>query len=93
MQLLEVMKVWFLTLMEALPGRVGDQPGFLKRVKSVTPPQGIKIQGVYFLFGCYDAAILFEAPDFRTAKEFVLRVATPAVYKTETLAAIPVEEF
>lgn len=82
----------FLTLMEALPGRAGDQPGFLKRVKSVTPPTGIKIHGVYFLFGRYDGAILFEAPDLRAAKDFILRVATPAIYKTETLGALPVEE-
>lgn len=82
----------FLTLMEVLPGRVGDQTGFLKRLRAVTPPANIKIHGVYFLFGRYDGAILFEAPDFRAAKEFILRVATPSVYKTETLGAIPAEE-
>jgi len=86
------MKVWFLTLMEVLPGRAGDQPGFLKRIRSVTPPAGTQIHGVYFLFGRYDGAILFEAPDFRTAKEFILRVAQTAVYKTETLGALPAEE-
>jgi len=84
--------VLFLTLMKVLPGRAGDQPGFLKRIKSVTPPAGVTIHGVYFLFGRYDGAILFEAPDLKTAKDFILRVATPAVYKTETLGAIPAEE-
>lgn len=78
--------------MEALPGRARDQPGFLKRIRTVTPPTGIKINGVYFLFGRYDGAMVFEAPDLRTAKEFIVRVATPAVYKTETLGALPVEE-
>lgn len=82
----------FLTLMEVLPGRVGDQPGFLKRISSVPPPAGVKIRGVYFLFGRYDGAVLFEAPDLRRAKEFVLKIATPSVYRTETLTAIPAEE-
>jgi uncharacterized protein with GYD domain len=73
----------FLTLLKAIPGKAGEQPSFLKR---------IKIHGVYFLFGRYDGAILFEAPDLRTAKEFLLRVATPTVYRTETSPAIPAEE-
>ena len=81
----------FLTLLEVLPGRAGDQPSILKRIRSVTPPAGIKILGVYFLFGRYDGAILFEAPDLRTAKDFILRAATH-IYKTETLTALPAEE-
>ena len=81
----------FLTLLEVLPGRAGDQPATLKRIRSVTPPAGIKILGVYFLFGRYDGAILFEAPDLRTAKDFILRAATQ-IYKTETLTALPAEE-
>jgi len=82
----------FLTLLEVLPGRAGDQTGTLKRIRSVTPPAGIKILGVYFLFGRYDGAILFEAPDLRTAKDFILRAATH-IYKTETFTALPAEEF
>jgi len=90
--LLEVMEVLFLTLLEVLPGRAGDQPGTLKRIRSVTPPTGIKIHGVYFLFGRYDGAILFEASDLRKAKDFILR-ATAHIYEGETLAALPIEEF
>jgi uncharacterized protein with GYD domain len=81
----------FLTLMKVLPGRATDQPGTLKRIASVAPPSGIKIHGVYFLFGRYDGAILFEAPDLRTAKDFILR-ATTQTYSTETLSALPAEE-
>jgi len=83
--------VLFLTLLEVLPGKAGDQPSTLKRIRSVTPSTGIKIHGVYFLFGRYDGAILFEAPDLRTAKDFILRAATH-IYKTETLTALPAEE-
>ena len=85
------MKVLLLTLLEVLPGRAGDQLGTLKRIRSVTPPTGTKIHGVYFLFGRYDGAILFEAPNLRTAKDFILR-ATTHTYKTETLTALPAEE-
>jgi len=84
-------EVLFLTLLRVLPGRAGDQPGILKRIRSVTPPMGVKILGVYFLFGRYDGAILFEAPDLRIAKDFILRAATH-IYKTETLMALPAEE-
>jgi uncharacterized protein with GYD domain len=81
----------FLTLLEVLSGMAGDQPSTLKRIRSVTPPAGIKILGVYFLFGRYDGAILFEAPDLKTAKDFILRAATH-IYKAETLTALPAEE-
>lgn len=82
----------FLTLMKVLPGRVADQPSFLIKVKSVKPPVGVRIIGAYFLLGRYDGAILFEAPDFNIAKDFIIRMASPAVYKTETLGAIAAEE-
>ena len=81
----------FLTLMKVLPGRASDQPGTLKRIAAVAPPPGIKIHGVFFLFGRYDGAILFEAPDLKTAKDFILR-ATTQTYTTETLSALPAEE-
>jgi len=84
--------MFFLTLMKVLPGRVSDQHGFLKRISAVPPPAGVNIKGVYFLFGRYNGAILFEAPDLKKAKDFILRIAAPSVYETETLIAIPAEE-
>jgi len=87
----ELKNVLFLTLMKALLGRAADQPATLKRIWSVTPPANIKIHGVYFLFGRYDGALLFEASDLKSAKDFILRAVAP-VYKTETLTALPAEE-
>jgi len=81
----------FLTLMKVLFDRVTDQPATLKRIRSVTPPANIKVHGAYFLFGRYDGALLFEAPDLKSAKDFILRAVAP-VYKTETLTALPAEE-
>ena len=92
LQLLEVIGFLFLTLVEVLPSRAGDQPFTLKRIRSVTPPTGIEIHGVYFLFGRTIELFFFEAPNLRAAKDFVLRAATH-IYKTETLAALPAEEF
>jgi len=83
----------FLTLLKVYPGRISDQSGFLKRIKTVTPPSNVKVREVYFLFGQYDGAVVFEAPDLRTAKDFIVRISIPGVYKVETLPAIPVEEF
>ncbi len=85
------MPMLFLTLLKVLAGRAGDQPSVLKRIRSVPPPAGINIRGVYFLFGRYDGAILFEAPDLKSAKDFILRAAT-SIYKTETLGVLPAEE-
>lgn len=82
----------FLTLMEALPGKAVELPGFLRRIKSVAPPPGVKLLGVYLLFGRYDGAILFEAPDVKIATNFILKVVSPAVCRTETFAASPAEE-
>jgi len=82
----------FVTLMEILPGKASEAAGFLKRIKSVTPPPGIKVLDAYILLGKYDGIILFEAPDPKVATNFILKIASPAVFRTETLTAIRAEE-
>jgi uncharacterized protein with GYD domain len=82
----------FLTLLKTSPSRAGDLSAFLKRIKAVTPPSDVKVHQVYFLFGQYDGAVIFEAPNLRSAKDFIVRMTIPAVYKIEALPAIPVEE-
>lgn len=67
--------------METLQGRAEDRGGFQKTNYSVTPPFGINIHVIYFFFGSCDGAMLWEAEDHRTAREFILRVARPAIYK------------
>jgi len=76
--------------MKVLLGRAADQPATLKKIRSVAPPANIKVHGVYFLFGRYNGALLFEASDLKSAKDFILRAVTP-VYKPETLTALPAE--
>jgi len=82
----------FLTLMKILPGKASEAAGLLKRIKSVTPPPGIKVLDAYVLLGKYDGVVLFEAADPKVATNFVLKIASPAVFKTETLTAIRAEE-
>jgi len=54
-------------------------------------PKGIKVHGMYMLFGQYDIAIWYEAPDAETAAEY-LRGAEIANYvKIERSLAIPLK--
>jgi uncharacterized protein with GYD domain len=82
----------FISLLKVLPGKVAEQPHFIKRIMTVQPPQGIKIVGSYLLFGRFDGAIIFEAPDPKRAMDFIIKVASPGVYETETLIAMPAED-
>lgn len=83
----------FLTLLTVLrPERAGEELGVLKRISTVEPPTGIRIVGVYSLFGRYDAALIFEAPNERMAKAFVSRLVRAGGYRAETMLAIPAEE-
>jgi len=82
----------FLALLKVSASRAGDLPSFLKRIRAVTPPSNVKVHQVYFLFGQYDGAVIFDSPDLPSAKDFIVRISIPAVYKIEALPAIPVEE-
>jgi uncharacterized protein with GYD domain len=83
----------FLSLLKVLPGKASEQPSFMRRLKMIQPPPGVMLKEAYLLFGRFDGALIFEAPDAKTAMSFVLKVASPGVYKTETLAALRAEEF
>jgi uncharacterized protein with GYD domain len=83
----------FLTLLKVLPGKASEQPSFMRRLKMIQPPSGVMLKEVYLLFGRFDGALIFEAPDAKTAMNFVLKVAAPGIYKTETLAGLRAEEF
>jgi len=65
----------------------------MRRLKKIQPPPGVILKEAYLLFGRFDGALVFEAPDAKTAMNFVLKVATPGIYETETLVALRAEEF
>jgi len=78
----------FVTLLSP-KGKGAEAVSYLKKLK---PPRGITINAVYFTFGCYDGMIVFDAPDVKTAMNFVMETAFATDYTVETLTAIPAKE-
>ena len=64
----------------------------IKYLKELKAPQGITVRAVYFTFGRYDGMILFEAPEAKTAMNFVMEIGFATDYTIETLTAIPAQE-
>ena len=78
----------FITLLSP-KGKGREAISYLKELKA---PQGITVRGVYVTFGRYDGAIVFEAPDVRTALNFVTEMGFTTDYTMETLTAVPAKE-
>lgn len=79
----------FVTLFQ--PKGKGDEA--VKYLKTLKPPKGIAIHDILFTFGRYDAVIVFESPDVKTAMDFVMHVAFTTGYTAETLTGIAAKEF
>lgn len=78
----------FVTLL--LPkGRGTEAVSYLKELRA---RQGITIRDVYFTFGRYDGMIIFDAPDVKTAMNFVMETGFATDHTVETLTAIPAKE-
>lgn len=71
---------------KGLPGRFND---FRKNVEKV----GGRLIGAYALMGSYDYVALVDVPDDATAVSLALRVAQRGTSTTQTMRAIPMEEF
>jgi uncharacterized protein with GYD domain len=78
----------FITLLSP-KGKGREAVSYLKELKA---PKGITIHDVYFTFGRYDGLIVFEAPDVKTAMNFVMETGFVTDYTVETLTAIPAKE-
>jgi len=78
----------FITLLSP-KGKGREAISYLKELRA---PQGITIHNVYLTFGRYDGVIVFEAPDIKTAMNFVMETGFATDYTVETLTAIPVKE-
>ena len=70
-------------------GKGKEAVDYLKKLKA---PQGIKVHDVYVTFGRYDGVIVFEAPDAKTALNFVMETGFATDYTIETLPAVPAKE-
>ncbi len=78
----------FVTLLSP-KGRGTEAVRYLKELRA---PEGITIRDVYFTFGQYDGMIIFDAPDVKTAMNFVMETGFATDYTVETLTAIPAKE-
>jgi uncharacterized protein with GYD domain len=77
----------FVTYLEALPGKYNAA---IKLFKNPRIPNGIVIKESLWMFGKPDAMIVFEAPDEKTAGEFVVQFGEIAVPKTSLV--FPIDE-
>lgn len=64
----------------------------VRYLKELRAPKRITIRDVYFTFGRYDGMIIFDAPDVKTAMNFVMETGFATDYTVETLTAIPAKE-
>ena len=78
----------FITLLSP-KGKGSEAVSYLKELKA---PQGITVHAVYFTFGRYDGVIVFEAPDTKTAMNFVMETGFATDYTVETLTAVAAKE-
>ena len=78
----------FVTLLSP-KGRGTEAVRYLKELRA---PERITIHGVYFTFGRYDGMIIFDAPDVKTAMNFVMETGFATDYTMETLTAIRAKE-
>jgi uncharacterized protein with GYD domain len=61
----------------------------MNRIETETR-QGVKVHGMYWTLGRYDAVAIFEAPDEKTAMKMAISRADDM--DMETLVAVPLEE-
>lgn len=62
----------------------------MKRIETEVTKEGIKVHGIYWTLGRYDAVAIFEAPDEKIAMKMAIRRATDM--DMETLVALPIGE-
>jgi len=78
----------FITLLQ--PKGKGTEA--IKYLKELKAPKNITLKGVYFTYGRYDGAVMFEAPDEVTAMKFIMETGFATQYTVETLIAVPTKE-
>ncbi len=70
----------------------GKGEAAVRYLKKLEAPKGITVRDVYFTFGRYDGIVVFEAPDVKTAMNFVMEVGFATDYSVETLTAVSAKE-
>ena len=71
----------------------GGQLTLLGEVRQAIEKEGGKLVGAWATVGRYDIISLVEAPDEQTMLNIDAAVASMRIYHSETLPAIPMEDF
>jgi uncharacterized protein with GYD domain len=84
----------FMTLISySAEGAEGISGERTRKVEQILKDIGGKLLGGYGLLGQWDAVIFFEVPDLATALKVASRVGRLTSSRTETMGALPLEEF
>ncbi len=73
--------------------RIKEKPSVINDVEQEVENLGGKIIEQYALLGSYDFLTILEAPDNETVARVSVELGTRLNAKSQTLAAIPVEDF
>ncbi|MGQ9630465.1 MAG: GYD domain-containing protein [bacterium] len=76
----------FATTLDIISGKTEEAVNLVKKFKT---PKGVTVKEFLGLFGKPDFLVVFEAPDEKTAVEFVLQFGRAMVHKTSL--AFPAE--
>lgn len=70
-----------------------EHPERLRAVNGEVEAMGVKILAQYAILGPYDFCNILEAPDDITVAKVALVLGSRGTVKTQTLTAIPVEDY
>lgn len=77
----------FVTTLDIIPGKAEEA---IRLARNPQIPTGIKIREFLGMFGKPDLLLIFDAPDERTATQFVLQFSS--VTEVKSSLAFPIEE-
>ncbi len=72
---------------------IKESPNRLDAVKQLCESMGAKVEGFYLTMGRYDLILIMDAPDHETATKILLTTVSSGNVSTETLPALPEDEY
>lgn len=72
---------------------VGDFQGMIGEARKIMDANGVKLVHAWCTLGAYDVVAVIDAPDAATAAQVSALIGAQGNFRTETLPAVPVEEF
>ena len=72
---------------------IKESPSRLDAVKQLCESMGATVDGFYLTMGRYDLILIMDAPDHETATKILLTTVSSGNVSTETLPALPEDEY